>query len=149
MTGIEFHLENESATEELGARLAHRLPAGTIVFLHGQLGAGKTTLVRGFLRERGYGGPVKSPTYTLVEPYSLEKGDVFHFDLYRLADPEELEYLGGRDYFDGRAICFVEWPERGAGMLPSPDLEIHLFHLEQGRRVQLRASNASLVRDLP
>ncbi len=145
---IELYLEEEAATEALGARLAQGLPPGSVVFLHGDLGAGKTTLVRGFLRELGYAGPVKSPTYTLVESYQLDGHRVLHFDLYRLADPEELEYMGGRDYFDGKATCFIEWPERGAGLLPAADLNIHLLHRGHGRVARLSASNPSLLKAL-
>ncbi len=145
-TGL--HLENEAATESLGAGLAHRLPAGSVVFLRGELGAGKTTLVRGFLRELGYPGAVKSPTYTLVESYLLEGRRILHFDLYRLSDPEELEYMGIRDYFDGSTTCFVEWPERGEGLLPAADLTIHLFHRGQGRTARLSASEPSLIENL-
>ncbi len=143
-----LYLMDEAATEALGARMAASLAAGNVVFLRGELGAGKTTLVRGFLRELGYVGPVKSPTYTLVESYLAGGCKTLHFDLYRLADPEELEYMGARDYFDSDAICLIEWPERGAGLLPAPDLTVHLFHQAQGRSAHLSAPESTLLERL-
>ena len=130
-------LERKSATEvdteRLGAALAPQLRAGLVLFLHGNLGAGKTTFVRGLLRGLGHHEAVKSPTYTLVEPYQLAGHRIFHFDLYRLKDPEELEFLGIRDYLEGNSICLVEWAERGAGLLPAPDLDITIERQEEGR----------------
>lgn len=119
-------LQNEAETEAFGAELLQALPGKCVIFLRGQLGAGKTTLVRGLLRAAGYHGKVKSPTFTLVEEYSLDACRIFHFDLYRLADPEELEWIGIRDYVAQQAICFIEWPEMGAGYLPEPDMIIEL-----------------------
>ena len=137
---IDLHLADEPATLALGADLARSCPEGArVVHLTGDLGAGKTTLVRGWLRAMGHSGAVKSPTYTLVESYELGGLVVHHFDLYRLTDPEELEYLGLDGYFDGRALCLVEWPERGAGMLGEPDLSVRVTVSGQGREAQLRA----------
>ncbi len=181
----------------LGAQLAKIAIPGTIIYLDGDLGAGKTTLVRGFLRSLGYSGAVKSPTFTVVEPYSLENNKffnyneleanlkkdndnnsvtdsilknnhepanshgsadsheltshheqrVYHFDLYRLEDPEELEYMGIRDYIDGQAIALIEWPEKGHGVLPGADLIIKITHQSQGRKVELlsQSENGAVI----
>ena len=127
-------LPDTAATEALGGRLAAGLAPGSTVWLLGDLGAGKTTLVRGFLRARGHRGAVKSPTYTLVESYPLADGTtVHHLDLYRLGDPEELEWVGLRDLLGPDSICLIEWPERGAGFLPPPDMVIRL-DFENGHR---------------
>ncbi len=123
--------------EALGAVLAKRLHAGQLVFLHGELGAGKTTLVRGVLRALGYAGPVKSPTYTLVEPYDFDSGPIYHFDLYRVEDPGELEFLGIRDYLEGQGVCIVEWPERGVGILPAADVDVFIDRVDHARSVRL------------
>jgi len=135
-------LSDERATLAFGARLAQALNRGLVVYLYGELGVGKTTLVRGVLRALGSMGPVKSPTYTLVEPYSCAGRQAYHFDLYRLADPEELEYIGVRDFFGDEVLCLVEWPERGRGFLPEADVVVRLEYLPEGRRVHLEFSGA-------
>ena len=132
-----IELNGEAAMEAFGARLAQVLPSGLQIQLQGDLGAGKTTLVRGFLRGLGHAGRVKSPTYTLIEPYEPDGCLLYHLDLYRLADPEELEFLGIRDLFVPGVTSLIEWPERGAGMLPSPDLLIRIEQLPHGRRLTL------------
>lgn len=136
---INRHTDTPEALEDLGARFAPHLPPGVVVHLHGALGAGKTTLVRGILHGLGYRGNVKSPTYTLVEPYSINGKVVYHFDLYRLKDPEELEFLGIRDYLEGQGICLIEWAGRGECVLPLPDVDIHIERETEGRVVRFTA----------
>jgi len=131
------NLDDESATMALGAAIAELLPKGGVVKLHGDLGAGKTTLVRGLLKSLGLTGNVKSPTYTLVEPYQLNGRDIYHFDLYRLGDPEELEYLGIRDYFAEGVLCLIEWPEKGDRFIPDGDLSVNLIYNEQSRTAKI------------
>jgi len=121
-----IHLPDEAATLDFAGRFYRTLPPGCLVFLRGTLGAGKTTFVRGCLRAAGYQGKVKSPTFTLVEEYALQDRAIYHFDLYRLSLPEELEWMGMRDYLRPDALCFIEWPERGEGVLPDADVEIDL-----------------------
>ncbi|KXJ45355.1 MAG: tRNA (adenosine(37)-N6)-threonylcarbamoyltransferase complex ATPase subunit type 1 TsaE [Cycloclasticus sp.] len=119
-------IKNEQDMLDAGEQLALELTPGMLVFLIGDLGAGKTTLVRGILKGLGHKGSVKSPTYNLVEPYTIKNLPVFHFDLYRLMGAEELEYMGMRDYLNKESICFVEWPEKGDGLLPKPDVVIKI-----------------------
>jgi len=136
----EFFIPDEKSMMHFGAEISDRFSDGGIVFLQGDLGAGKTTLVRGLLRHLGYQGIVKSPTYTLVEPYQLDSRLIYHFDLYRLGDPEELEYMGGRDYWDSDALCLIEWPEKAQGYLPPADLNVLLSYHKQGRYAELLSS---------
>lgn len=131
-------LADEAATLALGAALVMGCSGGTTIHLRGPLGAGKTTLVRGMLRALGHKGPVRSPTYSLVETYELQEKTVHHFDLYRLGDAEELEWMGLRDYLTESALALIEWPERGHGLLPTPDLDVQLEYGPSGRIVQLR-----------
>ncbi len=135
-------LADADATEAFGAELAAICRDGGVIWLEGDLGAGKTTLCRGLLRALGHIGAVKSPTYTLVEPYDLPGLKAWHFDLYRLHDPEELEFMGVRDYFDGRSLCLVEWPQRGIGHLPEADLVVEIQTVGDGRRVRVEARSA-------
>ncbi|MBV1875170.1 MAG: tRNA (adenosine(37)-N6)-threonylcarbamoyltransferase complex ATPase subunit type 1 TsaE [Cycloclasticus sp.] len=126
-------IKDEREMLEAGQQLALLLKPGMLVFLVGDLGAGKTTLVRGVLRGLGHDGAVKSPTYNLVEPYTIKGQPVFHFDLYRVRDAEELEYMGMRDYLSKESICFVEWPVNGGDLLPEPDflVEINIYGSER------------------
>ncbi len=130
-------LPDPEDTESYGAELYHALPAKCLIFLHGELGAGKTTLVRGFLRAAGHQGTVKSPTYNLVEDYKLSGKQIYHFDLYRLNDPEELELIGIRDYLAQDSVCFIEWPEKGGNLLPNPNITIKLTAENHGRLAEL------------
>lgn len=133
-------LPDEAATVAAGRRLGAAVDQGGIIFLEGVLGAGKTTFCRGILAAFGHKGPVKSPTYTLVEPYQFGAAAVYHFDLYRLGDPEELEFMGIRDYFQG-SLCIIEWPARGAHILPEPDLQVKLMPEGKGRRLAVQAAS--------
>jgi len=135
---VSFVINDEAAMLSLGAKLAALTEGRGVIYLHGNLGMGKTTLARGIIRALGHQGAVKSPTFTLIEPYEIGNVRVFHFDLYRLLDAEELEFLGVRDCFVDNALCLVEWPERGAGALPAPDLVITIAALATGRNLQLQ-----------
>jgi tRNA threonylcarbamoyladenosine biosynthesis protein TsaE len=137
---VKIPLANEAATRALGARLARACPPGVVVYLCGALGAGKTTLVRGFLGGLGYQGAVRSPTYTLLETYPIGAALFAHLDLYRIADPEELEFLGLRDLAAQRASLLVEWPERGSGILPPADVVVNMEYVRSGRDAKLMAA---------
>lgn len=137
MTRLDFELYGEDAMEMFGEQLAKILVNVNLVHLNGNLGMGKTTLVRGLLKGLGHVGPVKSPTYTIVEPYELDSKNVYHFDLYRVADPEELEFMGIRDYFENDSLCLVEWPEMGEGSLPAVDVNVNITLLRNGRNITL------------
>lgn len=127
-------LADEFATTELGKKIAAIIRPGLIIFLNGNLGAGKTTLVRGILRGLGYVEKVKSPTYNLIEVYKISKLYLYHFDFYRFNDPFEWEEAGFREYFNAESICFVEWPERATGLLPAADLSL-FFEISGTKRV--------------
>ncbi len=151
MAQYQAVLQDEAATLALATRIAGLLSGGQTLFLHGDLGAGKTTFSRGVITALGHPGTVKSPTYTLVEPYQLKPFTVFHFDLYRLRDAEELEFMGIRDYFRADTLCLIEWPEQGSGYLPVPDLDIHLTFVDGHRRVLLQSqtpAGAALIKAL-
>lgn len=137
---MKIQLVDEAALMAFAEHLAPIVSAGTVIYLHGELGAGKTTLTRGFLRGLGYTGKVKSPTYTLVEPYDINGQPIYHFDLYRLQDARELEHMGIRDYFTPQAICLIEWPEKGMPFLPKPDVTCHItFVSSDSREIHLEA----------
>ncbi|NWA28958.1 tRNA (adenosine(37)-N6)-threonylcarbamoyltransferase complex ATPase subunit type 1 TsaE [Pseudomonas gingeri] len=142
MSELTLQLPDEEAMVAFGRTLAEVTGGVGVIFLEGDLGAGKTTLSRGIIRGLGHVGAVKSPTFTLVEPYEIGDIRAFHFDLYRLVDPEELEYMGIRDYFDGAALCLVEWPQQGQGFLPKPDLTITISPHNGGRSLYLLSQGA-------
>ena len=140
---LSFLLVDEAATATLAIRLAGALKAGMVIYLHGDLGAGKTTMVRALLRALGLSGRVKSPTYTLLEQYEAGGLHLRHFDLYRFRDASEWEASGFRDEFDGRNVCLVEWPEKAQGLVPQADMEISFEILSSGRNITLRANTAT------
>ena len=137
MSEVTLYLADEQAMSDFGARIARVTQGHGLIFLDGNLGMGKTTLSRGIIRGLGHVGSVKSPTFTLVEPYEIGDVRAFHFDLYRLVDPEELEFLGIRDYFEDDALCLIEWPDKGAGFLPKPDLTITISPQDSGRSLKI------------
>ncbi|NMG15600.1 tRNA (adenosine(37)-N6)-threonylcarbamoyltransferase complex ATPase subunit type 1 TsaE [Aromatoleum bremense] len=137
--GFIAQLDDETDTEAAGAALAPALHAGLVIYLRGDLGAGKTTLVRGVLRALGHGGKVKSPTYTLIEPYVLSRLNLYHFDFYRFAVPEEYLEAGLDEYFGGTGVCLVEWPDKASPYLAPPDVEVRLVVAGTGRRLEVSA----------
>jgi tRNA threonylcarbamoyladenosine biosynthesis protein TsaE len=147
MTDPSWNLPDEATTAELATRLAGALDGGLVVYLHGDLGAGKTSFARALLGALGVGERIKSPTYSLVESYRANGGPAWHLDLYRIADPGELEWLGLDALSDPSALVLVEWPERGAGALPAPDLVLHLSYAGSGRhaRMEVRTPRGAAV----
>jgi tRNA threonylcarbamoyladenosine biosynthesis protein TsaE len=142
MTQNKVILVDEAATETFGQQLAEITQGRGIISLSGDLGTGKTTLSRGLIRAFGHKGAVKSPTYTLVEPYEFKHMRVMHFDLYRLEDPEELEFLGFRDYLDDNTLCLIEWPEKALDYLPTIDLQLSLAYAENNGRTMSWLANS-------
>jgi tRNA threonylcarbamoyladenosine biosynthesis protein TsaE len=143
MQVLQFHLPDATHTDALGSALAKVLTPGLVLYLHGDLGAGKTALTRALLHAAGYAGRVKSPTYTLAEPYEVtidqQAVTMTHFDLYRMSSPEEFLDAGFREHFNEKSICIVEWPEKGAPVLPLPDINMTFTVSKSGRDVELRA----------
>ncbi|MCQ9121429.1 tRNA (adenosine(37)-N6)-threonylcarbamoyltransferase complex ATPase subunit type 1 TsaE [Rodentibacter pneumotropicus] len=147
MNELTQYIPDESTMLRFGKKLADTIlnchaKRAVILYLNGDLGAGKTTLTRGMVQGLGFQGKVKSPTYTLVEEYDIAGKMVYHFDLYRLSDPEELEFMGIRDYFAKDAICLIEWAEKGEGILPSADLLVNIDYYDDARNMTLVAQNA-------
>lgn len=143
MQSFKAYLPDETATAALGAALARAIQPGLVIYLHGDLGAGKTALTRALIQAAGHTGTVKSPTYTLSEPYRVtvdgEPVNVIHYDLYRMSSPEEFLDAGFREDFDGKNVCIVEWPEKGEPVLPPPDVRVLLEVCGHGREVELQA----------
>ena len=123
--------------EAMGAALVKDLHVPAVIYLHGDLGAGKTTLVRGALHGLGHQGLVKSPTFTLVETYNFDSFDAYHFDLYRISDPEELDYIGIREFCSGSNICFIEWPNLGKPLIPKATMEVFIEYVDEGRQISI------------
>jgi len=136
---LNLSLPDEAATLRLGEALAPGIGPGRVIHLRGELGAGKTTVARGLLRALGYAGRVKSPTYAVVEPYTLSRLHLYHFDFYRFSEKAEWVNSGFRDYFSPATACIVEWPERAGGLLAPPDLEIRLEIAGEARRALVQA----------
>lgn len=135
----EYLLNDENALLSLAQGIAKYFEPGLVIYLQGNLGAGKTVFARGLLQGLGHKGLVKSPTYSLVEPYDIDDMVCYHFDLYRLAHPEELEFTGSRDYFNEQSICLVEWPEKAIGFIPLADIVCEIEYHESGRKITILA----------
>ncbi|OOF70007.1 tRNA (adenosine(37)-N6)-threonylcarbamoyltransferase complex ATPase subunit type 1 TsaE [Rodentibacter caecimuris] len=148
MISFTRYIPDECAMLQFGQQLANAIrqlvaPQVVCLYLNGDLGAGKTLLSRGVIQTFGHSGKVKSPTYTLVEEYKLAEKTIYHFDLYRLGSPEELEFMGIRDYFSPHSLCLIEWPEKGQGLLPEPDLFINISYINDARQIELLAQTDS------
>lgn len=149
MKSWEILVADEKEMEALGQHLAPVFINTGLVYLSGDLGAGKTTLIRGILRGLGYQEAVKSPTFTLIEPYIIGDNEIYHFDLYRLDDPEELEFIGAREYFASSGLCLIEWPEKGQDFLPPQDINVIIHKVKQGRnvRIELKSDRGAALAD--
>lgn len=143
MNYFHTYLVDDTATVAYGAKLAELVnrKKHNAFYFQGEIGAGKTTLIRSLLRSLGVAGSIKSPTFSIMEPYCCDGFSIYHFDLYRLSDPQELEFLGWRDCFSGPALCCVEWPERAQKLLPQPDLLIRLLSSGDGRMLEVESYN--------
>ena len=142
-TRLSMHLPDEAATLQLGTTLAPALATGLVIWLEGDLGSGKTTLTRGILHGLGYTGKVKSPTYTLIEPYTVSRLNLYHFDFYRFISPDEFLDAGLDEYFSGTGICIVEWPDKAHPYLGSPDITITFAPETHGRNIQIAAHSSA------
>ena len=143
---LEFEIPDEAGMQQLGKSLANIVCPPLTIYFHGQLGAGKTTLIRALLRNKGVTGAIKSPTFTVVEPYQIDAQHYYHFDLYRIANPDELELIGIRDYLQDNAVLLVEWPEYGGDALPAADISIEIEFAKSGRIIKLRATTTNAAK---